>query len=78
MNRDILSTVKLIISQEIGIEVESITPESRLAEDLGADSLDRIEIYMSCEEEFGVEILEEVAKQWRTVADIVETIRKDQ
>ena len=66
--------VKEIIIEQLDVEDAIVTEEASLADDIGADSLDSVEIMMSLEEEFGVEIPEEDATKMNTVKDIVEYI----
>ena len=61
--------VKDIIVEELGVEREKLTDEASFIEDLGADSLDIVELVMAFEEEFGVEIPDEEAEKLRTVGD---------
>lgn len=68
--------VQVIIANELGIEKEKVTLESRLAEDLGADSLDAVELIMAIEDEFGIEVDDEAAIKIKKVADIVEYLEK--
>ena len=68
--------VQAIIAEELGIEKGNITMESRLAEDLGADSLDAVELIMALEEEFGIEVDDEAATKIKKVSDIVEFLEK--
>ena len=63
--------VREIIARQLGIEPETISMESRLIDDLKADSLDIVEIVMDLEQEFDVEIPDEDLPQVQTVADIV-------
>lgn len=71
-----LEKVKSLIAEQLGISVEKITEDSKLVEDLGADSLDTVEMLMTLEEEFGVSIPDEDAMQLSTVKSIVELIEK--
>ncbi len=64
--------VKTIIADELGIEEESINLDSNLTDDLGADSLDAVELIMAIEEEFDVEIDDSSAQKIKTVQDIVD------
>ena len=66
--------VQAIIANELGIEKEKVTLESRLAEDLGADSLDAVELIMAIEDEFGIELDDETAQNVRKVGDLVSYI----
>jgi acyl carrier protein len=68
----ILEKVKEITADEIGIDKEMVADDSRFIEDLGADSLDAVELIMALEEEFGVDIMDEDAEQMRTVSDVAE------
>ena len=67
----IFEKVKDIIAEELGIEAEEIKLESNLTEDLGADSLDAIELIMAVEEAFDVEIADSDATSIKLVSDIV-------
>ncbi|CAN5892505.1 acyl carrier protein [soil metagenome] len=71
---DIATEVRDILAFHLGAEGSRLTDESRLAEDLGADSLDVIEIVMSCEERFGVEIPNQAATGLATVGDAVRCV----
>ena len=66
---DIEQKVKDIIINELGVDAEKVTPEASFVEDLGADSLDTVELVMAFEEEFGMEIPDEEAEKLRTVGD---------
>lgn len=68
--------LKRIISEQLGVDESQVTPEASFEEDLNADSLDLVELIMSLEEEFGVEISEEEAEKIRTVGDAEEFIRE--
>jgi len=63
--------VKEIIINELGVEPEKVTPEASFVEDLGADSLDTVELVMAFEEEFGIEIPDEDAETLQTVGDAI-------
>lgn len=68
--------VKALIADQLGVNPESITPESHLVEDLGVDSLDIVEISMALEEEYGVdEIAEEEMETIKTVGDLVDCLQ---
>ena len=68
--------IKKIIVEVLNVDEDSITMESTFADDLGADSLDVFEIIMAIEEEFDIEIDNEVAEKIVTVGDAVEQIKK--
>ena len=66
--------VKDIIEKELGVEREKLTPEASFIEDLGADSLDIVELVMEFEKEFNIDIPDEDAEKIRTVGDSVSYI----
>lgn len=70
--------VKSIIAEGLSVDEEEITLESNLIEDLGADSLDVVELVMAFEEEFNVEISDEEANSLHTVQDIVNYLEQQQ
>lgn len=74
----VFEKVAEIIAKELDKDVTSITLETRLVEDLGADSLDAVEIMFSLEEEYGMEIDDESAQAIKTVGDLVNYITEHQ
>ncbi len=72
----VFEKVRAIIAEELGIEEEEITLESDLSDDLGADSLDAVELIMEIEQEFDVEIDDSAAQNIKTVKDIVDYLEK--
>ena len=66
-----LEKVKAIIADQLDIDTDKIIAETSLSEDLGADSLDIVEMMMSVEEEFGIEIDDDDAKEFKTIADLI-------
>jgi acyl carrier protein len=72
---DVFSKVKEIIVDQLGVEEDEVLPEAHFIEDLGADSLDIVELVMALEEEFGLEIPDEDAEKIATVNDAVDYIR---
>ncbi|WP_461393929.1 acyl carrier protein, partial [Deferrisoma sp.] len=75
MSANIEETVKRIIAEQLGVDEEKIVPEARFIEDLGADSLDTVELVMALEEEFDQEIPDEDAEKIRTVQDAIDYIK---
>ncbi len=67
--------VKKIIVDQLGVDVAEVTSEASFIEDLGADSLDTVELVMALEEEFGLEIPDDEAEKIATVKDAVEYIK---
>jgi acyl carrier protein len=76
MSESIEEKVKQIIVDELGVEEAEVTPNARFVDDLGADSLDNVELVMRFEEEFGVEIPDEDAEKIQSVKDAVDYIEK--
>ena len=74
MNQEIFERVKKIVIEQLEVDPEQVTPEASFANDLGADSLDTVELVMALEEEFDIEIPDEVAEQIDTVGKAVEHI----
>ena len=68
--------VKDIIAEQLGVKKEEIKPESSFIDDLGADSLDTVEVVMALEEEFGVEIPDEDAEKITTVGEASKYIQE--
>ena len=69
-----LEKVTEIIVEQLGVKPEEVTPEASFVDDLGADSLDTVELVMAFEEEFGCEIPDEDAEKIQTVGDAVKYI----
>jgi acyl carrier protein len=69
--------VKSIIVEQLGVDAEEVKPEASFVEDLGADSLDTVELIMAFEEEFGVEISDEEAEKIKRVKDAIDYIEKN-
>ena len=68
--------VKKIIVDQLGVEEETVTPEASFVDDLGADTLDIVELVMALEEEFGVEIPDEDAEKITRVKEAIDYIEK--
>ena len=73
----IFEKVREIIVDQLGVEEEEVAIESSFIDDLGADSLDIVELIMALEEEFDLEIPDEEAEKITTVSDVVEYIKKN-
>ena len=71
-----LEKFKYIIVGQLGVNPEQVTPTASFIEDLGADSLDTVELVMAFEEEFGVEVPDEDAEKLQTVGDVVKYIEE--
>lgn len=69
--------VKQIIVEQLGVDEGEVTPSASFVDDLGADSLDIVELVMALEEEFGVSIPDEQAEKIKTVGDAVEFIAEN-
>jgi acyl carrier protein len=74
---DVEAKVKEIIVQQLGVDAEKVTPEASFVDDLGADSLDVVELVMAFEEEFDVEIPDEAAEKIATVKDANEFLKQN-
>ncbi len=73
---DTAEKVKKIVVEHLGVEEAKVTPEASFIDDLGADSLDTVELVMAFEEAFGVEIPDDAAEKITTVKDAIEYIEK--
>lgn len=72
----VLEKIKAILSEQFDVEEDSITPDTNLSEDLDADSLDVVDLLMSIEDEFEIEIPDEEIENIRTVDQIVKYIEQ--
>ncbi|HEY6769887.1 MAG TPA: acyl carrier protein [Candidatus Sulfotelmatobacter sp.] len=75
-NPEIVEKVKQIIAEQLGVDENDVSPSSSFVDDLGADSLDTVELVMALEEAFSVEIPDEDAEKIRTVQDAIDYIDK--
>ena len=75
-DKSIEEKVKDIIVEQLGVNPEQVTPQASFIEDLGADSLDIVELVMAFEEEFGVEVPDEDAEKLQTVGDVINYIKE--
>ncbi|OUO56881.1 acyl carrier protein [Candidatus Avelusimicrobium gallicola] len=69
--------VKNIIVDQLGVEADQVKPEAQFVNDLGADSLDTVELIMTLEEEFNIEIPDEKAEKIKTVGEAIEYIEQN-
>ena len=74
--KSIEERVKGIIVEQLGVNADQVTPESKFIEDLGADSLDTVELVMALEEEIGQEIPDEDAEKLQSVGDVIKHIEE--
>ena len=70
--------VREIIVEQLGVNADQVTPEAKFIEDLGADSLDTVELVMALEEEFGNEIPDEQSEKLQCVGDVIKYIEDNQ
>ena len=73
---NIENRIKTIIAEHLGSDPREVTPEAKISSDLGADSLDAVEIIMALEQEFGCEIPDEEIENVVSVQDAIDTVRK--
>jgi len=71
---NIANQVTKIVVEQLGVDEKSVLPEASLIDDLGADSLDTVELVMALEEEFGLEIPDDAAEKIKTIQQIVDYI----
>ncbi len=76
--KSIEQRVKEIIVEQLGVNPDQVTPDAKFIEDLGADSLDTVELVMALEEEFGNEIPDEQAEKLQSVGDVIKYIEDSQ
>ncbi len=75
MASSVEARVKEIIAEQLGVEIDEVTSEASFVDDLGADSLDTVELVMAFEEEFGIEIPDEDAEKIVTVSAAIDYIK---
>ncbi len=76
MAEDIQQKVVDLIVDQLGVDADSVTPEAHFIDDLGADSLDTVELVMAFEEEFDLEVPDEDAEKLETVSDVTNYLKK--
>jgi acyl carrier protein len=77
-DKPIEQRVKDIIVEQLGVKPEQVVPAAKFIEDLGADSLDTVELVMALEEEFGIEVPDEQAEKLQSVGDVIKYIEDSQ
>jgi len=73
---ELFEQIKSVVSEQLGIKTEDIKEESSFKDDLGADSLDLVELVMTLEENFDIEIPDEDAEKLRKISDVIKYIEK--
>ena len=74
--KEVEEKVKSIISEQLNVDISEVVPEASFIDDLGADSLDTVELVMAFEDEFNIEIPDEDAEKIKTVGDVLTSIVK--
>jgi acyl carrier protein len=77
-DKSIEARVKDIIVDQLGVSADQVTPEAKFVEDLGADSLDTVELVMAFEEEFDIEVPDEEAEKLQSVGDVITYLNAQQ
>ncbi len=67
---DLTNRIRTIVSEQFGVNMAEVTPDSNILDDLGADSLDVVELVMTLEDEFDIEVPDEAAESIRTIGDV--------
>lgn len=73
---DIEKKIMKVISEQLDVPIEDVVPQASFADDLGADSLDQVELIMAMEEEFDISISDEDAEKIRAVQDVINYVKK--
>ena len=73
---DLSERIFAIVGEQLGVEKETLVPEANLLDDLGADSLDVVELVMAIEEEFGLEIPDEDAERMQNIGDVISYVEE--
>ena len=77
MAENIADKIRDIIVEQLGVNPEQVTPDAKFIEDLGADSLDTVELVMAFEEEFGIDVPDEEAEKLQAVSDVVRYVEEN-
>jgi acyl carrier protein len=75
-DKPIEQRVKDIIVEQLGVKPDQVVPAAKFIEDLGADSLDTVELVMALEEEFGIEVPDEQAEKLQSVGDVIKYVEE--
>ena len=75
-DKPIEQRVKDIICEQLGVKPDQVVPSAKFIEDLGADSLDTVELVMALEEEFGIEVPDEQAEKLQSVGDVIKYVEE--
>ena len=76
-DKPIEQRVKDIIVEQLGVKPDQVVPSAKFIEDLGADSLDTVELVMALEEEFGIEVPDEQAEKLQSVGDVIKYVEEN-
>ena len=75
MSEELLSKITKVIVDKLGVTADKVKPEAAFSEDLGADSLDQVELVMALEDEFDIEIPDEEAEKLKKVGDVIAYVK---
>jgi acyl carrier protein len=70
MSNDLSERIKTIVADQLGVEIAEVTKDASILDDLGADSLDIVELVMTLEEAFNIEVPDEAVEEMRTIGDV--------
>ncbi len=70
MSNDLSERIKTIVADQLGVEIAEVTKDASILDDLGADSLDVVELVMTLEEAFNIEVPDEAVEEMRTIGDV--------
>ena len=70
MSNDLSERIKTIVADQLGVEIGEVTKDASILDDLGADSLDVVELVMTLEEAFNIEVPDEAVEEMRTIGDV--------
>jgi acyl carrier protein len=76
MGNDLTGRIHTLVAEQLGVDIAEITPEASILDDLGADSLDVVELVMSLEDAFDIEVPDEAVEAMRTIGDIQQYVHR--